>query len=1439
MEVWKGSTKWNISLEWQDSSTLKGTAPLYPSTADGRLDWSTEYGVRKVVWKRDQQAEKDVVFCTVIPFTTPDEPARIEEVDCHLNGARDMAVVELEGSGFVSLGQTIVILGDSGQVSSSGPIFDVTSTKCFVRLLIGEEENSTHVVFGGRYQLVSVGSGDDEIVVNANLFVDIPLPPRITKIVVPVSTSSSSFILSVKGTDLPSGSTFVMALSSSHSFSIQFTSDTAGTSQPIAIGGAGQLKYDTSYDISSVIQKVDGKEDEHILFSVSSFTTPSGPTLSSISCLLDPSDPDFFILSLTTSLMPSEDFLLLVTNTASSSETVSIPVPSASLASGSLRVEVYNKTDSLRYASSYSVSSMTSSSSSVVAVVSVQSFPTPDSPARIVEVKSDLGGESEKSAIVTISGVSLVGEKTFTLSLARIISENELSEDVVEIPGTLSGDLDSTSHALTILIFGNPDSPLAYGCSYRVTDFSVTGMPSKVDDNVDFSVLPEPPRIVSIESRKLNKERTKMEVLMIGRALKSGLGKVGLKCEHGVIDSVEDVVVMNETHCQAEFLAGDEEGVDKVKFGGEYTLLRSAATTSGFHVEKTLVTVPCPPKVTKMKFSFSNLLNTSCRVSLSGTDLVAGSLIRMTLTSSLSFSATITSESEGLSEEMLIGWSGSLQFNTKYTITSITPLDEEGDTLFNDDVSDTTGLSPSELFIYADSGSTSDTSVFCGERSRPCVSIGVGWRIAEGVGIGRVSFGIVDSSSLSTRIVVSSGMHVLVTNGSQTEPTLRIPSSASTSSSAWSNEDNTTLIVVRDSFFEIRHVNVVLDSQPSSFHLVSSTDSTIVLKDASLHGTTTISSSSDEDVCTWTAGILILDSCYTTIQSTPLTQLTQGAVNMKNGSLTVISSSFSSNSPNHLSFQSLRRNIHCSEGGMIEIESLNGGDGSKDSPSAWIFSDDCTITGKEEVARAPMFIPSLNTDATSVKQTLDKIGIWLVGTLLIPCGLGMEVREWDEKVQKYGKNVTVLLTELNTTAFTETGVSLEMDVSDWKSRLDWTMEWRARLWFGKDETSGNEIVVKLSSAAVKKAQALETARKTLPWLIPVIVVVFCVFLIVVIVVCCRAHRKKNKTKSGMVQKEELEVQEVDEKDESMEVERMEGENGEVIALRAKNTHKMINHNLPTTIGTWQIGHSIDTMNSNEKRDEGQLIELREAVRCDGPTTEVVTVNANDTLFNRLHRQSEQGLDKPRLVQMLTRGLAQLARQNPRLPLLTQLSPLWVFLDADDTPLFQVNDVKKKEAEPQLEPSAAFFRESYLASLSNQTLLSECQGQDGSVNQNSLMSRNQKEGERWRAPEVVEKKGEINDSKAAVFSLGLLLWEIETGQVPFAEQDGVNAQRQVGIGVLPAMESWTEEWKVSLIRNCLNLSPDDRPTLDSIVQLLDSHLADGKGGTGREPNGIET
>ncbi|KAK2961058.1 hypothetical protein BLNAU_3826 [Blattamonas nauphoetae] len=88
-----------------------------------------------------------------------------------------------------------------------------------------------------------------------------------------------------------------------------------------------------------------------------------------------------------------------------------------------------------------------------------------------------------------------------------------------------------------------------------------------------------------------------------------------------------------------------------------------------------------------------------------------------------------------------------------------------------------------------------------------------------------------------------------------------------------------------------------------------------------------------------------------------------------------------------------------------------------------------------------------------------------------------------------------------------------------------------------------------------------------------------------------------------------------------------------------------------------------------------------------------------------------------------------------------------------------------------------------------------------------------DGQRWRAPEVAKAEEEkdfgrlIDEHKVAVFSLGLIIWEIETGLVPFGELDAINAQRQIGTGTLPKMEGVNSRM-VDVIGSCLRLEPDD-------------------------------
>ncbi|KAK2943384.1 hypothetical protein BLNAU_21694 [Blattamonas nauphoetae] len=98
-----------------------------------------------------------------------------------------------------------------------------------------------------------------------------------------------------------------------------------------------------------------------------------------------------------------------------------------------------------------------------------------------------------------------------------------------------------------------------------------------------------------------------------------------------------------------------------------------------------------------------------------------------------------------------------------------------------------------------------------------------------------------------------------------------------------------------------------------------------------------------------------------------------------------------------------------------------------------------------------------------------------------------------------------------------------------------------------------------------------------------------------------------------------------------------------------------------------------------------------------------------------------------------------------------------------------------------------------------------------------------EGLRWGAPEQKEESTlsvcGVDVEKVSVFRLGLLLWEMETGEIPFKEVDAVNAHRQVVSGIRPDLTKVANSSMRALIQNCLHQTPEHRPTLSTITRHL--------------------
>ncbi|KAK2955120.1 hypothetical protein BLNAU_9849 [Blattamonas nauphoetae] len=133
-------------------------------------------------------------------------------------------------------------------------------------------------------------------------------------------------------------------------------------------------------------------------------------------------------------------------------------------------------------------------------------------------------------------------------------------------------------------------------------------------------------------------------------------GQVSLSNRSTTASMSLEAEILSCTRCQAEFAVGTGETSDQLKFGETYKLTGSWTESSGFHVEDGItVKVPNLPIITNMKIEFSNTLHTVCFVILCGTGLIVGESLNVTLNSSHSLIATVTSGIETKTTELQIG----------------------------------------------------------------------------------------------------------------------------------------------------------------------------------------------------------------------------------------------------------------------------------------------------------------------------------------------------------------------------------------------------------------------------------------------------------------------------------------------------------------------------------------------------------------------------------------------------------------------------------------------------------------------------------------------------------------------------------------------------------------------------------------------------------------
>ncbi|KAH7822485.1 uncharacterized protein MONOS_15484 [Monocercomonoides exilis] len=143
------------------------------------------------------------------------------------------------------------------------------------------------------------------------------------------------------------------------------------------------------------------------------------------------------------------------------------------------------------------------------------------------------------------------------------------------------------------------------------------------------------------------------------------------------------------------------------------------------------------------------------------------------------------------------------------------------------------------------------------------------------------------------------------------------------------------------------------------------------------------------ETCEWNGSLVHVENSNLDSKEIKIEDSSKGGISIRGGKTVIEMGMFANNNPFIENYPSLRRNIICSDSASLTISSLKGGDGLKDNSSLWILNDGCTIGGIAGERSSPFFIPKL--EGASAGENGGGIEIQFKGVLLLPCDLSFRL----------------------------------------------------------------------------------------------------------------------------------------------------------------------------------------------------------------------------------------------------------------------------------------------------------------------------------------------------------------------------------------------------------------------------------------------------------------
>ncbi|KAK2954950.1 hypothetical protein BLNAU_10090 [Blattamonas nauphoetae] len=625
---------------------------------------------------------------------------------------------------------------------------------------------------------------------------------------------------------------------------------------------------------------------------------------------------------------------------------------------------------------------------------------------------------------------------------------------------------------------------------------------------------------------------------------------------------------------------------------------------------------------------------------------------------------------------------------------------------------------------------------------------------------------------------------------------------------------------------EVTLSNLVL-THPSPISIASSSNCTlrnmILTEIINIDPSVTPSSNSESDtLCSWSSGFLLLSNTTAHLFSFTASNVSHGALFVSNSSVLIEGGIFHNNSAFSSAFPSANRNIRCVNSSSLTIDSLNGGDGSKDHRSAWMsVDDDCVLSGVDSQPDSPLFVPTLSNESKStLKKKQELFEVRIVGSTLIPCDLFLEVFEMT-KEKKEGKSTNVTLTLESVSSFNETEIVLNLLKSSLSS-LSSSLEWRGRLKYGNLVVASEWFVIQKSSSDRMAQSVLDNMKWWLPLALGIAVLIL---LFILLIVCLRVRRRKYSSSKNESPKQELDAMVVKED----------------LDYDLSNSFGAATTGNPNLIRTNET--YLDDKLRKAKRTDILIPSKREepafCMSCSEPFDQYF-INHAKTLYSVLHEEKKP-LSNARQSQIrIAKTLEHIGQSDSRAPILTALTTHWVLAGGDGSLWLRTSNPHTLHQSEQTE------KQSGAAPSIVQNDVSVLIGEDAPIVDQPDTAQTDSPARpnlppphplhstpptekpafdhmtRWMAPEQGKKgENEIDVEKVLVFRLGLVLYEIETGLVPFGETDAVNAHRQLETGIVPPLDRVVKSEMRDLIGVCLSTDPKRRPSLSSLTSTLES------------------